>query len=373
MKRYFILALLIGGCAHQEGVNSNSTQKTKLNVVVASNRFAESEPCGCALEDLGGMVREYELYRSIRSEGGRLLNFTVGTTFLPAPNVFESTQLKHYQMRFMHLSKMLESLGVSAISPSKEDLLLGTDRLSKTRLPLVSANLKRAGALVFAPFKIIQSAGQEIFVTGLASRQTDPKYGTIENIEVESPRESLARLLTPENTRGKLVVLLSSLSETELTQIAELLPQVHLLLGGKLDETTSGVAQRGPTLLQLNPPPRGRVLARVEIDRTPVGNETFSNPFITARAISARSRWKLQLDGPLSLERRREIKIALQLASKLKMTTESVPVGFDSQSIPLNADFEPRSNPVSELIDNYRKETRDIAISEIKHGPISPP
>jgi hypothetical protein len=145
-----------------------------LTIVYSSALRGEYEPCGCPSHPLGGIARRATVIDRARAEADGVVVVDAGNLLLPAavegPGV-APPDLGEQERRARLLLAGLVRSGLTAFSPGENDLLLGPERLAslaaEAKAPVVSANLARAGALLFPATRLVEAAGVKVGVLGL--------------------------------------------------------------------------------------------------------------------------------------------------------------------------------------------------------------
>src|SRR5205823_6956181 len=89
-----------------------ATNSKKVSIVMTSSRFLEIEPCGCSIAPLGGVEREWTAMQKAKAsaEGGQVLNFTAGTTFVPVEKSFDVKKKDFYVRKAAYLMEAMNAL-----------------------------------------------------------------------------------------------------------------------------------------------------------------------------------------------------------------------------------------------------------------------
>jgi len=127
-------------------------------------------------------------------------------------------------------------MGYNAIGLHPNDLLGGVDMLTNLEsigLPVVSANIAdSAGDLIFSPYIINTFGEYNIGVIGITGSQT-----TVANVTKNPPgikilnwQESLKRYVDELATKSDFILLLSSLSEQENSDVTAQFPEIKMII-----------------------------------------------------------------------------------------------------------------------------------------------
>lgn len=167
-------------------------------------------------------------------------------------------------------------MGYDAMALGERDLQLGVDqlqlRMSEADLAVVSANvhLAETGELFAAPYTILKSDDRSFGIIGLTGMPAELPPG----FTISDPIKAVEDLL-PEVTEGAdLIIILSHLGWNQSKQLADLDPEIDLVISGGMD-TPDPELYQGPLI--------GTYLAQAELP--------------SSRHAGRRvGRWKLTLD-----------------------------------------------------------------------------
>jgi 2',3'-cyclic-nucleotide 2'-phosphodiesterase (5'-nucleotidase family) len=125
-------------------------------------------------------------------------------------------------------------MGYDAMVLGEGDLQLGVgplqERISEAEFAILSANVRLAGEeeLLVEPFTIIQVGDYRVGILGLTAAPEMVPDG----FAVDDPFQAARRTLPAVIERADLVIILSHLGWTENVRLADLSPQVDLIVGG---------------------------------------------------------------------------------------------------------------------------------------------
>lgn len=208
-------------------------------VVVSGDTGGWIVPCGCTSNQSGGLPRRGSFVRGF--EGN---NAVVYADVGGAPGGTSDYQ----RLKFEAILRGEMALGLAAHNIGAAELDLGVDYLRDTahklQLPFVSANLHDSkGVPVGWPIRIVESNGKRIAFTGVLSK----RYAR-PGVQLDDPRESLAKVVSDANGRYDSLIVLAYVPEEELRALATGLPEADAVIGGP---TGQGIAPEsvGPTML----------------------------------------------------------------------------------------------------------------------------
>lgn len=360
----------------------------RLAIAFQANRFLELEPCGCSLENLGGVEREFNALAQWRKSlnGATPLILATGSNFVPMTK-YESKNQAHYLVKASFLVDAMNELGIQALAPSSDDLAIGLDSIreleKKAKFKFLSANLadSKTGKPLFTPSLTIHAADRKILLVGLTHGKSSA-YPLPREAQVRDPRAGLREALQNAGAVD-LVVVLSSFPSAERRSLAADFPEVQLWIGGGPEEDTSFVAtQTSAKQLAANSHQRGRGLMTLDIDLvSPSGFKGFFNHDAEVIYRSIRSQATAELEAAeanlksnkdaskrTALEKRiaTERKRVADLGSFPREAGAGVSV-YESKALPVNDSYIEPKNSLSELIEKYKKATKKFALNEVQH------
>lgn len=209
---------------------------------VSGQQHGYIEPCGCTgLENQkGGLIRRDTLLTGLRDRGWNVVPVDVGNQVRrigrQATMKFQSTV-----DAFKLMDYKAATLGVDDLQLSGVELIqiAGTD--GANQLPFISANVVVFDASFFPKYKIVESGGRKIGITGCLGSEYQSK---LQNSDVEfiDPVASLRPVIDELEGEGcDFVVLLAHCSIEESASLAKAVPGIDLVV------TSGGFGE--PTLL----------------------------------------------------------------------------------------------------------------------------
>lgn len=373
-----LLCFAFFGCSSKQTVKS---QNTNLTFLYSSNRYLDMEPCGCSLNPLGGIAREWNYLQEVQKTAKHPLYFISGTSFVPEETRFERKNKSYYTAKADYLLEAFQAFNVSAIAPSAEDLFLGSSELQalarKHGLAFVSLNLldKQSKKPLFAPYLEMEHDGMPLLILGLSSKP-HPKFPANPAIAIRPPEQALADFFAKNNPSGRLVILLANLDHAEKTRIAQAYPQIHFILGGSNDEVPGSLDQYSGTTVYLNPQGNGKSVYRVDAEiHLPI--EHFYNAEMAQAHKDTREIWAARIrekeaqmktaSGKARKDLLTEI-TGMQSFLKRSSTVPTVPGKNTSKYVfartELGTAYEKGSNPMHALVDRLKDAIREIALEK---------
>jgi len=179
-------------------------------------------------------------------------------------------------------------MGYDAMVLGEGDLQLGVgplqQRISEAEFAVLSANVRLAGEeeLLVDPFTIIQVGDHRVGILGLTAVPETVPAG----LAIDDPFQAARRTLPAVFEQADMVIILSRLGFSENVRLADLSPQVDLIVGGgrePLGRQPHQADSTGTRLTQAERPTRGhagRYVGLWELVLEPDGRVTFTNWFL---------------------------------------------------------------------------------------------
>ncbi len=216
-----------------------------------------------------------------------------------------------------------------------------------------------------------EKGGKSILITGISSGGFSNK-----DFEVRMAEGELSNLLKSLPKKDRIVVVLSSLSEDEERELVQKIPNIHILLNAspKVSRATE-VEQWGGATIRLRPLNRSQSLAKLELPW--VSNpQIFFNEGIAQNYRLAKLTWEKTIAGideELEQENTPERKSVLEkekvIYTTLLREASLVPteikegaVIYEAKDISLDDNFESPENPMTKLVEDYKKAIRALAL-----------
>ncbi len=352
--------------------STRTTSSNKSLFIISANRQLELEPCGCSILQYGGIDREANAVRDLRSKArGDVFYFSAGTAFVPEkPSPALTPEFQ--KVKREELLAAWNELGLRALAVSGDDAALGEQELrrlaSGAKFPFLSANLLTAkGERLFPSHLVFSSGAAKILVIGLSS-PAGAIYEPAEGLRIAPASEALDSVFRDFKDRADLVVLLQSLPEQERTSLRKRYGQISIFLGGTATETPDSHArQTAPGVLHATSLAQGRGLAWVEVDSKPA--PYFLNPELAAnqreylQVLEATGKFyekpKLTKSEKAKYEQWKR-DYAFYTSLPLKITPEANL--YESAAFALNADFSKPENNLTRRIQSFHTRARDLAL-----------
>ena len=232
-----LLCAGLGGYAFWLSRHKKETRP--LLVVISGDTNGWITPCGCAVSQLGGLLRRGTYLKDARDRGDVIYADAGGA---PAG----TSDYQRVKFEFILRGEM--KLGLAAHNLGGGELALGSAYLRqlahRTGVPFISANARDdQGKPLADPAIIIQSAGRRVALVGVVS----PRFAK-GDVKIDDPREAVMSAIAPLAGKYDCLVILAYLPDDELQQLASALPEAHAVIGGPTGQTIAP-RQAGPTLL----------------------------------------------------------------------------------------------------------------------------
>lgn len=205
-----------------------------VRVYYSANRHGEAEPCGCAVEQLGGLDRYLNLLqREVGNHGVRFL-VDAGDAFFAAPEMPESRRDQE-RAKARLIAAGYAKLGVDAFLPGRRDFAQGIDFLrelqKKSRARFVAANLgDEKGAPLFETYAVISRAGKKLGVTGVADAKSMEGVPGVKVSDVQPALKAALAALRAE--KPDEIILLSQLGTPADKELKDI-EGVTLIVGAR--------------------------------------------------------------------------------------------------------------------------------------------
>lgn len=212
--------------------------------VLSGEMHGYVEPCGCSLNQLGGLSRRADLFRQIKERGWPVTGLDTG-------GLVSNPSRRQAKVKMRMALDALHELQYAGIAMGVEEIQMGIDLLQfpdTERPPFLSCNLVLGGADIgtHVTKTIATVGGVKIGVTSVFGDSLTPKVvsqnagqgGLALEVEVLGVEKSLKAVLAElQAEKPDLLVLLSHAKLAESKTLAEQFPEFHLLVsaGGPED------------------------------------------------------------------------------------------------------------------------------------------
>lgn len=240
-----------GGGATGGTSDTAAASNRPWEVIVSADTAGWIVPCGCTSNQSGGLLRRGSLIEAARREADVLVLDAGG-----APHGVS----RYDKLKFAAVLRGELAMNVAAHNLGAAEAALGPDELrriaAELQVPLVSTNVLAAdGKPLVDSIRLVEVDGRRAAVFGVLSPSLAPP-----GVRTVPARDAVLAGVAKLQPRPELIVVLAYVPETELTALAEELPEVDLVVGGP---TGQPVPPRkvGPTLVA-SATNKGKFLAR---------------------------------------------------------------------------------------------------------------
>ncbi len=209
---FLLLLLLAAGCKTDTAAPPGGHGK-KLTLLFTGNVNGATDPCGCKVNQLGGVARRARMIEEIRKENPAVLLLDYGDIF------FKQTLVREFDRpqavaKARLLAQACRLMKTDAILPAEKDFAAGTEFLKELaeeeKLPFVATNLygKADGKPLFKRYLLREAGGTRVAILGLVHDFTNLGRSRYEDIEIRDPVESARAVLADLGGKADLVVAL---------------------------------------------------------------------------------------------------------------------------------------------------------------------
>lgn len=262
-----ILGLVLAGCST---LATAGPAPLKTDVAITVLHTNDMHASGLESKTVIGYSRIAGYSNALKAEGRNVLLLDAGDTFHGQPwaNLEKGAPV----------AKLMNAAGYDAMTTGNHDYNYGTDRLIElskiVNFPILAANVKRDGALVFTPYVIKDVGGVRVAIFGLATPETlykaDP--AGLKGVSFDDP-VATARNLIDKDLKGKydLLICLAHLgidgsSAVTSVSVAKACPEINLIIDGHSHSSLQQEITNNPTkVLIVQADAMGVTLGRVDV------------------------------------------------------------------------------------------------------------
>lgn len=169
----FVTALLTSCVSSPTRVSPQRTNP--LTVVYLANRNGEVEPCGCQVNQIGGLHRLEAFLNELRTQSKVDFIGDAGDTFFMAAKL-NPFRVEEAKLKAKLIAKSYAVMGVDAVTPGERDFALGIDFLRElvalSGSHFLSVNLADVQEkLLFPAFHVFEKSGTRIGVIGISDEE----------------------------------------------------------------------------------------------------------------------------------------------------------------------------------------------------------
>jgi hypothetical protein len=209
---------------------------TRVRVAATGQTMGYLEPCGCRVNQAGGVAKRARRIAELRARFPGLLVLDVGSSFsdpgqLPVLDLFAKSELEIF------LGAM-KGMGYDALAPGWTDLARGPSLFAAlgtgSGLPYTGANLRHGGAPLAAPVRVIERSGVRARIVGVYEPPVDLQRpsrldASLDSIEVQDPVATVRRAFAGAPP-SELAIVIGELSYRTVREIVRSCPEVDLVV-----------------------------------------------------------------------------------------------------------------------------------------------
>lgn len=227
-----VILIALAGCAEGRTTGSSIDQKKTLRLIVLTDLQGQLEPCGCTSDPKGGIDRTSSRIKALTKDTPALVLVSGDTLFAREPPTPAIRQQSIWQAET--LLAILESVGVSAITPGGSDFRYGAEVFSQLakaqQVPFIAGNV--AGVPSLAPELELELGGMKVAVLGATDLGALPDSADPQTIA--DPFESVAKSSRSIRPRVDLLIVLFR-GERRIARKIAALPEVDFVIQSGLN------------------------------------------------------------------------------------------------------------------------------------------
>jgi 5'-nucleotidase len=204
---------------------------TLVSIYYSSDVHGRLDGCGCK-HDNGGIGRRSTVIQAAREEDPAVVYCDAGN-FLSGTPASDSS-------RGMVMMEAYNLLKPVAANISERELAFGMDAFKAARreakFSLVSANLRYQGSALAVPYVIRNVKDVRVAFIGLCGTPDVMRSDSVllpQGVTVEDPLTSARRAMAGLEGRAEIIVVLSTCGDAVDSLLAQSLPQIDLIVGGR--------------------------------------------------------------------------------------------------------------------------------------------
>jgi hypothetical protein len=243
----------------------------EITILYTGQTHAMLYPCGCPIEDDGGVARRASLVKALKKKNPNTILLDSGNFFAGGllDQYTQNTQLD-MQRTSVNL-KAMEAMKYDAVAIGDDELNFGREffqqALKKSNLTFLSANL---GCEKILPYITKDIRGVKIGIIGLTSPTATQKAA---GLAFKNPKDALREVIVElKKDKANIIIVLSNLAETENLNLAQEVKDIDILIAGYNTKNEPSL-KIGSTLL-VNPSWQGRKLGVLALS---LKNNTIKN------------------------------------------------------------------------------------------------
>lgn len=210
----FLTLLLLTSCV----APTRAPEPVTLHVMYSANRQGEIEPCGCQVNQIGGLNRLESFLRKLPPGEPRIF-VDSGDTFFSASSV--NPRRRDYEAaRARTIARSYRYMGLDVFVPGERDFALGPEFLGELQAlsgaHFVAANLVRPdGKPLFPPYHVIERSGARVGIVGIVDESLYSGFAQLRATPAKEALEEQIERLRKESVSVVLVLSHSGLRKDQ--------------------------------------------------------------------------------------------------------------------------------------------------------------
>ena len=203
-------------------------QRKSLLILYSGSSNGILANCGCPKDPLGAMEKRAALIKQLRLEHDKVLLLDSGDLMSSAGNALKDS----------FAIEAVESMNYDLLNVGDQEFSNGVDYFKRMKsqhdMPFMSANLKIDGNKISQAYYLKEIDGIKVALIGLISPSSFKFFDEdkIDGVEIESPYETLKRLIPEAKSVSDMIILISHAGFEEDKLFAEEFPEIDLIVGG---------------------------------------------------------------------------------------------------------------------------------------------
>jgi predicted CXXCH cytochrome family protein len=263
-----LLLFLAGAFFYAADYTLPALHAAEFVIVYSNDVLGELELCGCDEEQLGGLPRKASVINTLKQQGRQVLMVDAGNLFFK-DKPGSAIEHNEFALKSEYILDAYKKIGCDALNVGEADLLLGIKQLKalqqKAPFPFLSVNLvnKKTKEPLFKPYIIKEIAGSKVGIIGLYSAQ-----GSVEPpLVVMDPVKSTQGIIEKIRAQCNFLVALSNLGLEGDKQLAQKVPDIDLIIGGRSTTKMPEPVKQGKTSI-VQAYKRGQYIGKLEVNIT---------------------------------------------------------------------------------------------------------
>jgi len=218
---------------------SYTSSKSDFTIIYSNDVIGETEPCGCKVNQIGGMPRKASYVSTVKKDVRDLLLLDAGDLLFRAYDYGDDPDIA-LAFQGKKIIEAMNVMGWTALGLGEKDFALGTDYLkdlAKTAdFPFLSANVldAKTNKCVFEPYSVVKVNGLRVGITSVIGTDTDFKAKRQEElgIKLADPENALAAVLNELHGKADFIVVLAHTGTNDARFLAKEFDGIDLIIAG---------------------------------------------------------------------------------------------------------------------------------------------